>query len=590
MRRFMIKTKLIFLSIVVLIGFSTFGAIVFFSINRIGKCNELNLKLSLIEKEMLQLRRNEKDFIAREQSNDSFFNDRNSSYVTDFDSNLAVINTVLLELQNNAYFKDSVNMGLLQEVKEDFVVYNQSFKKIVDGIHDKGFKNFGIMGEMRDAIHDVEKLLNKYPNDYYALKVHVLLLRRHEKDFIIRLETDYYTKFLSEIEICKAAVKISSLPEKELLYKNLKVYQEKFEKLVEINKLIGLTPKEGLMGEMRSSVQKVEPSTQLLAENLAIQLKKDKAAILTTLIIVGFAFLAIITIITTFIGTSVSKSIEIANKAIDVISKGNLRTDAEVNSQDEIGEMLLNLNKMLKELRESIGTVILGSEYINQASLALSDASQDLNVQAARQSEFAEEAAQAMNQIITLVDQNDSKAKKAASISKIMYESVTKGKETVENTESAMNQINEKIYVIKEIAGQTNLLALNAAVEAANAGTHGKGFSVIASEVRKLAEHTRKAAEEIDELVKHSVLISQEASEQLSAIVPEVKQTALLIEEIEKGSLEQTEKSSLVNRVIKQINSATQSTSATSEETAASAEELSGQAGTLLEAVKFFKL
>jgi len=590
MKNMRIKSKLIFLSAIVLIGFAVFGGIVFYSIQNIRTCNDLSAKLSLVEKEMLELRRNEKDFIAREPFNDDFFKDGKSKYVANFDSNLTDINVTLKELQVSSYFKDSTNNKLLNKVQKDFIVYENSFKKIVSGIYDRGYKNYGIMGEMRGAIHNVEKILDKYPSSFYPLKVHMLLLRRHEKDFLIRMEEDYATKFQDEVKKFEGAIQNSTIAEKDHLEAKVITYREKFEKLVEINKLIGLTPKDGLMGEMRSAVQQVEPSTQELAKNLANQLKKDIQNIMTTLLVVGFVFLSLTFLFTTFIGRSISQSIEKANIAIDVISKGNLRSDAEVLTNDEIGLMLRNLNNMLKELRESIGTVILGSEYINQASLALSDASQDLNVQAARQSEYAEEATAAMNQIVTIVNQNEMKAKKAAEISKIMFESVTKGKETVENTENAMNQINEKIHIIKEIAGQTNLLALNAAVEAANAGAHGKGFSVIASEVRKLAENTRNAAIEIDELVKHSVLISKEASEQLSAIVPEVKETALLIDEIEKGSLEQTEKSSLVHRVMKQINTATQSTSATSEETAASAEELSGQAGTLLEAVKFFKL
>ena len=418
----------------------------------------------------------------------------------------------------------------------------------------------------------------------------MLMLRRHEKDFIIRNDLKYKDKFLSQVDEFKTALESSYFSQRSELAENLDIYKGKFLALVDANEKIGLKADQGLLGVMRSQIQKVEPATEEFAKQVMIDIESDESSVMIVLFIVGIIFTLIIVVISTFIGRSIIRSITSANKAIEKISSGDLSVDVKVETQDEIGNMLSNFAKMVVELRKIIGTVKLGSENINTASLALSDASQDLNLQSVTQTEQTQEVTSIMDQILAVIDQNNEKAKVASEIAKEVYASVNYGNKVVADTEIAMNQIYEKIRVIKEIARQTNLLALNAAVEAANAGDHGKGFAVVATEVRKLAERSQLAAQEIDELVEHSVKISNEASEQLNKIVPEVQKTSGLVEEIEVGSLQQKNSSLQVNNAIQKISNGSQSTSATSEETAASAEELSGQAGTLLEAVKFFNI
>ncbi|HBA66436.1 MAG TPA: methyl-accepting chemotaxis protein, partial [Methylococcaceae bacterium] len=164
------------------------------------------------------------------------------------------------------------------------------------------------------------------------------------------------------------------------------------------------------------------------------------------------------------------------------------------------------------------------------------------------------------------------------------------GGEAVKRTVSAMKEIASKIGLIEDIAYKTNLLSLNAAIEAARAGEHGKGFTVVAAEVRKLAENSRVTALEINELATKSVSIAEEAGKSLEDVVPNIQKTADLVEEITASSEEQAQGISQINDAMSQLDQATQQNASSSEELAATAEEMSGQAEQLQQAVAFFKV
>ena len=162
--------------------------------------------------------------------------------------------------------------------------------------------------------------------------------------------------------------------------------------------------------------------------------------------------------------------------------------------------------------------------------------------------------------------------------------------EAVIKTVSAMKEIAEKIGIIEEIARKTDLLALNAAVEAARAGEHGKGFAVVASEVRKLAERSQTAAAEIGKLSSSGVSLADGAGQMLVKLVPDIRKTADLVQEISAASTEQNSGASQINKAIQQLDQVIQQNAASSEEMASTSEELSSQAEQLQSTIAFFKL
>jgi methyl-accepting chemotaxis protein len=166
----------------------------------------------------------------------------------------------------------------------------------------------------------------------------------------------------------------------------------------------------------------------------------------------------------------------------------------------------------------------------------------------------------------------------------------SKGGEAVNRTVGAMKQIAAKIGLIEDIAYKTNLLSLNAAIEAARAGEHGKGFTVVAAEVRKLAENSRVTALEINELATNSVSIAEEAGRLLEQIVPSIRKTADLVQEIAAASDEQSAGVSQINSAMLMLDKTTQQGAASSEELAATSEQLSAQADELQQAVAFFRI
>ena len=164
------------------------------------------------------------------------------------------------------------------------------------------------------------------------------------------------------------------------------------------------------------------------------------------------------------------------------------------------------------------------------------------------------------------------------------------GGDAVLKTVEAMRNIADKIGIIEDIAYQTNLLALNAAIEAARAGEHGKGFAVVASEVRKLAERSQTAAQEISQITTDSVDISEKAGTLLGEIVPSIEQTSELIEEISSAPSEQDTGISQINYAMTTLDQVTQQNASASEELASASEEMSSQAEHLKELVSFFKV
>ncbi|MDK2124292.1 methyl-accepting chemotaxis protein [Parachitinimonas caeni] len=271
------------------------------------------------------------------------------------------------------------------------------------------------------------------------------------------------------------------------------------------------------------------------------------------------------------------------------VAEGDLTASVNVRSQDELGDLAESLRKMMSNLGRIIGKVTISIQSLNIAAEQITLAAQSLSTTSSNQAASVEETSSSMEQISASVANNSSNAKATDTIANQNVQQAEDGGRAVRETVQAMKQIAEKIGIVDEIAYQTNLLALNAAIEAARAGQHGKGFAVVASEVRKLAERSQSSAREISELASHSVELADRAGKLFDVMVPSIRRTADLVQEIAAASEEQAGSIEQIHSAIDQVSHSMQSNAAAAEELSGTAVSMSEQSVSLTEQMSYFR-
>jgi len=270
------------------------------------------------------------------------------------------------------------------------------------------------------------------------------------------------------------------------------------------------------------------------------------------------------------------------------ISGGNLL--AEVNERSARDTLMRALNAMTQQLKEVVINVKAAADNVATGSEELSSSAETMSEGVAQQAAAAEEVSASMQQMAANIRQN---ADNARQTEKIALQSAEYAEETgtvVAETILAMQQIVQKIRIIEDIADQTRMLSLNATIEAARAQELGRAFSVVAAEVRKLSDVTKRAAEEINQLATSSHEVSERAGQMLTTLVPSIHKTAELVQEISAASSEQSAGADQINESIQQLDQVTQHNAATIDEISSTATALASQAEHLQSTMAFFKI
>jgi methyl-accepting chemotaxis protein len=272
------------------------------------------------------------------------------------------------------------------------------------------------------------------------------------------------------------------------------------------------------------------------------------------------------------------------------IAQGNLSAKLDINQNDEIGELAAALRDMLARLTRIVEEVNTAARQVASGSQQLSSTSQQMSQGATEQAASVEEISSSMEEMTSNIKQNADNAMQTEKIAQKSALAAEDGGKAVAATVEAMKQIASKIGIIEEIARSTNMLALNASIEAARAGDYGKGFAVVASEVGKLAERSQKEAGEISKLSIESVSIAEQAGSTIGAMIPDIKRTAELVQEISAASNEQNSGAEQINSAILQLDQVVQQNASASEESASMSEELASQADQMQGTISFFKI
>ncbi|GFD93768.1 chemotaxis protein [Alteromonas sp. KUL156] len=284
----------------------------------------------------------------------------------------------------------------------------------------------------------------------------------------------------------------------------------------------------------------------------------------------------------------VIRRVNVVSAITDRIGKGDLTATFDQTASDaDIYGVLRNMNANLKQV---VSEVVEASSNVAAGSGQLSSTGQQIAQGATEQAASLEEISSSMEEMASNIAHSADNAQQTEQIARKAAIDAEETGKAVEEAVEAMKDIADKIGIIEEISRQTNLLALNAAIEAARAGEHGKGFTVVAAEVRKLAERSQKAAAEIVTRAKGSLDVSEQAGRMLAELLPNIKKTSDLVQEISASSREQDAGAAEVNKALQQLDEVVQQSAAAAEEMASTSEELSAQAEQLNATINYFKL
>ena len=403
-----------------------------------------------------------------------------------------------------------------------------------------------------------------------------------------------------EVDGCLGASCIADDNDAQLLHEDLAAYKEYLpgvEKILEFSRQNKNDQAREILTQYAEQAERLNAALQahmdynsLLAKKSAEEAVTTKADATWVLNAIAAAILLFTGVLGGLIARGIIDPLNELKQVVEALAEGDFTAAINIEREDEIGVVVDSLKEMRRRLIDVVQQVRTNSDALGSAAQEISATAQSISQGATEQAAGVEETTASIEELSSTVKQNADNAKLTKGISATAAGESANGGAAVKRTVEAMKEIADKISLIEDIAYKTNLLSLNAAIEAALAGEHGRGFTVVAAEVRKLAENSRITAQEINSLAKNSVKIAEDAGNLLERMVPNIQKTAELVDKITSASEEQAQGINQISNAISQLDKAAQQNASGSEELAATAEELSGQAMQLQQVMAFFKV
>ena len=574
-----IKGKLILYATGIFLLLTFLGIYITVSLNKLERFSSLKENVDKVSYNTLKLRSVEKNHLITDQTSLEYFETGQSRSLDEFKRYYQSTDSLIKMLKKDQTIHSFGLEGEIKEVESSLKNYQRVFGSLVEARYSRGFKDFGLIGGMRENVHYLE---DELPSMWMQVKV--LSLRRHEKDYLLRKDLKYRDR------LDKVVTEIRSVISDPILVRNVENYQKSFHRITEMDIKIGLSDSTGIQGELNQIVAKVAPQVNAINNTIEQRIDEAQGQTIFSIILVILIITAVSSFFAIVMIRTINRSVKSARGSIKMISEGHLPPHLATRRQDEMGDLLRSLNHMIQNLRHTIFTIKESSNNLGVAGGELNKSSQLMSEGASNQASSLEEISASMEEMVANIEQNTTNARQTNELTQKGYEALEASRQKADEASSAMKTITGKISIISEIARQTNLLALNAAVEAARAGEYGKGFSVVASEIRRLAERSQVAASEIDEVSVKGVEIAEESANILTDTVHKIEQVTHLIQEITNSSSEQSSGSNQINSAVQNLNQVVQQNASLAEEIAASANELTLHSGNMSESVNFFKL
>lgn len=572
---------------------------------------------------MLELRTEEKDFLHRA---DTVYLEKFKHSMNDI---LAYMAEVRVALEHQG-----MDVGALEHFKNNLNDYKTIFNEVIALKVEIGLTpESGLYGDLRSAVKRVETVLSDNAED--ALLVAMLQLRRSEKDFMLRRDPKYVQAFDDGIGRFLTQIQQSNImfSQKEQLTADVKDYQVNFKKLVDKEVLFGLTDEDGKMAELREKIHQTDNDTVTLREETLAEIEHGKKQAFIIGLSIFLLIAAVLCIFTYLIIRSIIKPVQDITDVISSIEKSkDLSMHCDESGNDELSKIAYHFNQMVITFQELIQQVDESVTAMNESCQELSRNAMTASEGVLRQLNETDMVATAVTEMGATIDEIAKNTELAAGKASQTHDNAQSGQQSVELTVQKITLLAKQLAdsaavvtelerdsvtigsvldVIRGIADQTNLLALNAAIEAARAGEQGRGFAVVADEVRTLAVRTQTSTQEITSIIStlqartHSIVELMQVSQQqgresaeqatiagdvLRTITNDVTNIMDMSTQIAAAIEEQSMVAAEVGKNVVVIRDIADESSQAAEENAAASEDVRIRAKALHEAVSQFRV